>query len=257
MRSHLAAFSSIIEDRDLAADVLSAPNGMFLFRIFAWYDIMLSACSKDYRAPHLSGPYFFPLSSDDSGVEGIMGCPDEIILAISDTCHLRHRMKYQPESLSLAEIQLRASEIESRIRNYSSLRKWDGHASYNYVQHIIGSQCWAQASTIFLLRSTGMDPSGRRIANAVEEFQKLHAILEPGSEPDIQMVWPMFVVGCELKSQEGRSSAVQRMDLLFNQTYCGSWSMTKRMLNEVWSTNRSWEEILSSKDWENVDYLAL
>ncbi|KAK9368457.1 fungal-specific transcription factor domain-containing protein [Lipomyces kononenkoae] len=257
VRSHLAAFSSIIEDRDLAADVLSAPNGMFLFRIFAWYDILLAACSKDYRAPHLSGPYFFPLSAEDSGVQGIMGCPDELMLAISDTCHLRHNIKYSSEPMSFAEIQNRSSEIENRIRNYISLMKWDGRDSYNYIQHMIGTQCWAQAASIFLLRSTGMDPSGRRVAKSVEEFQKLHAILEVGSDPDRQMVWPMFVIGCELKSQADRTAALARMDELFNCTLCGSWRMLKDVLQEIWTKNRSWEEVLSSKEWENFDFLAL
>ncbi|KAK9317002.1 fungal-specific transcription factor domain-containing protein [Lipomyces starkeyi] len=257
VRSHLAAFSSIIEDRDLAADVLSASNGMFLFRIFAWYDILLAACAKDYRAPHLSGPYFFPLSTDDSGVEGIMGCPDELMLAISDTCHLRHDIKYNSEPMSFAEIQNRSSEIENRIRNYSSLMKWDGRDSYNYVQHMIGTQCWAQAASIFLLRSTGMDPSGRRIAKSVEEFQKLHAIMEVGSDPDRQMVWPMFIIGCELKSQNDRTAALARMDKLFIATHCGSWRMLKDVLQEIWAKKCSWEEVLSSKEWENFDFLAL
>ncbi|KAK9447070.1 fungal-specific transcription factor domain-containing protein [Limtongia smithiae] len=259
VRSHLAAFASIIEDRTLAAEILSAPNGMFLFRIFAWYDIILAACSKDYRAPHLSGPYFFPLSADDSGVEGIMGCPDEILLAISDTCHLRHRMKYNPDTLSLAEIQQRTGDIESRIRNYSGMRKWDGRESYSYVQHVIGSQCWAQASMIFLLRSTGMDPSGRRVAKCLEEFQKLHRILEVNSEPDRQMVWPMFVVGCELKSAEDRRRADERMDLLFQSTFCGSWQITKAVLHALWAKNgaETWEDVLSAPEWANFDYLAL
>ncbi|KAJ8101434.1 fungal-specific transcription factor domain-containing protein [Lipomyces tetrasporus] len=257
VRSHMAAFSSIIEDRDLAADVLSAPNGMFLFRIFAWYDILLAACAKDYRAPHLSGPYFFPLSTEDSGVEGIMGCPDELMLAISDTCHLRHSIKYNSEPMSFAEIQNRSSEIENRIRNYSSLMKWNGRESYPYIQHMIGTQCWAQAASIFLLRSTGMDPSGRRIAKSVEEFQKLHAIMEVGSDPDRQMVWPMFMIGCELKSQEDRNTALARMDKLFSATHCGSWRMLKDVLQEIWTKNCSWEEVLSSKGWENFDFLAL
>ncbi|KAK9240549.1 fungal-specific transcription factor domain-containing protein [Lipomyces kononenkoae] len=257
VRSHLAAFASIIEDRDLAADVLSAPNGMFLFRIFAWYDILLAACAKDYRAPHLSGPYFFPLSAEDSGVQGIMGCPDELMLAISDTCHLRHNIKYSSEPMSFAEIQNRCSEIENRIRNYTSLMKWDGRDSYNYIQHMIGTQCWAQAASIFLLRSTGMDPSGRRIAKSVEEFQKLHAILEVGSDPDRQMVWPMFVIGCELKSQADRTAALARMDKLFGATHCGSWRTLKDVLREIWTKNCSWEEVLSSKEWENFDFLAL
>ncbi|KAK9466362.1 fungal-specific transcription factor domain-containing protein [Lipomyces arxii] len=257
VRSHLAAFSSIIEDRDLAADVLSAPNGMFLFRMFAWYDILLAACSKDYRAPHLSGPYFFPLSADDSGVEGVMGCPDEVMLAISDTCHLRHTMKYAPETLSFVDIQNRVSEIESRIRNYSCLKKWDGRESYSYVQHIIGTQCWAQAAAIFLLRSTGMDPNGCRVAKCVEEFRKLHSILEVGTEADRQMVWPIFVVGCELKGQEERNQLTSRIEKLFGKTHCGSWKMTKDVLQDVWKKNCSWETVLSSKEWENFDFLAL
>ncbi|KAK9478150.1 fungal-specific transcription factor domain-containing protein [Lipomyces japonicus] len=257
LRSHLTAYASILENRELAADILATANGMFLFRIFAWYDILTAACSKDARAPHLSGPYFFPLTSDDQGMEMIMGCPDEIILAISDICQLKHDIKYNPEKVSFSYIQNRAYEIENRIRSYSNLKKWDGRESFDYVQHIIGTQCWAQAATINLLRSTGMDPSCRKIMKSVEEFRKLYALLSPGSGPDRHMVWPVFVVGVELRNSDQRAELGHRIDINYRKTCCGSWKQVKSILQQVWTVGKSWEEVLSGSDWDNLDFLAL
>ncbi|KAK9455294.1 fungal-specific transcription factor domain-containing protein [Dipodascopsis uninucleata] len=257
VRSHLAAFASIIKDRELASEVLIAPNGSVLYKIFAWYDILLSACSKDYRSPLITGNYFAPVDQVDDGLESLMGCPTDIMFAISEICQLRHTMKYNPERLSLADIQNQVSMIETRIRNYSSSNAWNGRESYNYVQQVIGSQCWAQAATVFLLRSTGTDPSGRRINKSVEEYLKLYYIMQPGSEIDRHMIWPLFVVGCELKVQQDQCKISDRIDNLFNITCCGSFRTLNSILSDVWRKNCSWEEVLSQKEWEHIDFLAL
>lgn len=255
VRSHLAAFSSIIKDRELAADVLAAPNGMYLFRVFAWYDTLTAACSKDSRALLVTGSYFFPLDAEDSGLEGLMGCPDDIMLAIRDIVQLRSEMKYN--RISLAEIQSSASNIETRIRNYRSVKKWDGRESYDYVQHLTASQCWAQAATIFLFRSTGMDPSNQRIAKSVYESMRLLKTMEVGTDADRHMIWPLLVIGCELKDEVDRNWFSNRIGQLFSVTHCETLKTLNGLLSEVWQKNTHWEAVINNDAWKNFDFLAL
>ncbi|KAK9474026.1 fungal-specific transcription factor domain-containing protein [Dipodascopsis tothii] len=255
LRSHLAAFASIIQDRDLAADVLAAINGNYLFRVFAWYDILTAAASKDHRALNVPGAYFFPSSTVDSGIEGVMGCPDELMLAIGDIVTLRHDMRYK--NVLYQEIQSRATDIETRIRNYRSLKKWDGRESFAFIQYMTASQCWAQASNIFLLRSTGLDPSNQRIQKSVEEFVRLYKSMEVGSDCDRQMVWPLFVVGCELKTAHDRQWLTGRIAELNAVVNKGSLKTLSNVLTDVWRENKSWEDVLSTDDWQKFDFLPL
>lgn len=247
-------FGLVCNDTKFYKSLMENEKKRSLVVVLSWYDTVSAITSPDCRLPYCA-PDCYGTNKDIVSTSKMMGCPGEIFKAMLKVCFMRHDLKMQPQEQdeSLLEDLLL---IKSELMNYRDYVSFDGDSD-DYALRLKGAQCWLLAVYITLMRT--VKPSGYEgvIQAAVLEFISVYGSMKSTSPIVTQMVWPVYAIGCECKSSVERGHLTVFMDTLYKNAQMGTLFSLKNVVEKVWKTRKSQEEVLTNWLDPGVDYLPL
>ncbi|OWB63416.1 hypothetical protein B5S29_g4394 [[Candida] boidinii] len=132
--------------------------------------------------------------------------------------------------------------------------------SYDYLERLMGAQCWSIATMIKLIEVCKKNEFYENdIQKLIFEFISIYSKLNSNSPIVTQMVWPVFIVSCLCKRDQDRKILKQFMERLYNTVKMGTVMTMIKIAEEVWITGCTSEEILAGNEWlaVGIDYLPM
>ncbi|CUM67142.1 uncharacterized protein PRCAT00004833001 [Priceomyces carsonii] len=251
-RFFFKVFASICQDQFLYDILMENEKKASLVVVLSWYDTVSAIVSPDCRLPFCS-PTWYGSSKDTISTSKMMGCPGEIFKAMSKVCFLRHDLKklIRNNDVSLLEDY---EDIKRELLQYRDYVSLDGK---NYSLRLKGAQCWSLATYACLNRTTRIGDWENNIRKIVEEFIDVYASMDSRAPVVTQMVWPVYAIGCECKTEYQREKLLSFMDTLYSTAQMGTLVSLKTIVLRVWETKLTQEEVLEEWLDANNDYLPL
>lgn len=248
-------FASLCQESDVYGLLMENDSQRLLVIVLSWYDTISAIVSPDCRLPFCS-PSWYGVYTDSISSIKMMGCPGEILRAISKVCLVRHELYSNKLDSSSDRIQQDYRAIKLELMSYREfVPLGSGGASFNLT--LKGAQCWSLAGLICLTR-TVKPPSWRmHIQRYIHEFVDVYGSMDPISPTVTQMVWPVYAVGCECTTDYERHCLLQFMDKLYTNAQMGTLYTLKQIVLHVWELGLTQEEVLSQWLKEGQEYLPL
>lgn len=254
-RYFFQVFATICQDEQFFATLMENDKKRSLVVVLSWYDTVCALVSPDCRLPYCV-PDWYGYVDDNISTAKMMGCPGEILRAMSKVCFLRHEMRHA-DSDSDSDSFFRESfdSIEAELLNY---RKYvalgDGK---DYCLRLKGAQCWALAVYIALLRVSPDNDSPARVQASVSEFLDVYVSMPSDSPVVTQMVWPVLQVGCVCRTNGDRIIMRDIMDKLYETAQMGTLTSLRWVVEQVWERGVSQEQVVAEWVDKDSEYLPL
>lgn len=249
----LKVFGSLCQDQDFYQSLMCNESKGSLVVVLSWYDTVAAVVSPDCRLPYCS-PDWYGLRADPVSTLQMMGCPGEIFKALLAVCFLRHEI----HSGSMVDDEHFQAELEDikdqllRYRDYVDFK--DGQ---DYALRLKGAQCWSLAVYVTLLRLFRNDDRNLAIREAVNEFIDIYGSMPSESPTVTQMVWPVYAIGCECRTDSEKDSLRLYMKTLYETAQMGTLASLTWVVEQVWKREIPQEEVLQEWLEEGVDYYPL
>ncbi|ODV96333.1 hypothetical protein PACTADRAFT_49693 [Pachysolen tannophilus NRRL Y-2460] len=261
-------FATITEDPLFKQVLGKIDQSQTFICVLSWFDTITAVVSPDCRLPYCS-PRCYGTKNDAISIAKMNGCPGEIFTCIAKICKLRRDIKYN--QIELDVLMKKYTEIKFELLNYreyvslqvvNQIENDDSiclKSEDKYDVRLRGAQCWALSSLIKLV--SVVKPEGYRviIQQLISEFIQVYHSMDPKSSIIVQMVWPIFNVGCECIEEHDKEKLRIFMTRLYQNAQMGTLFTLRKIVEEVWETGKTSEEILSGKEWlgSGIDYLPL
>lgn len=246
-------FGSLCQDTKFYQSLAENQNKRSLLVVLSWYDTVCAIVSPDCRLPYCN-PEWYGTYSDNISTLEMMGCPGEIFQAMSQVCYLRHEIHrglMNDDAVFHTEVEAIKQKL-FKYRDYVNFK--DGK---NYILSLKGAQCWSLAVYVSLLRLFRTPERQTVITSVVHEFIDVYGSMASESPTVTQMVWPVYAIGCECKSEFERSKLVHFMNTLYETAQMGTLDSLRWIVMQVWEQEKPQEEILVHWLGEGKDYLPL
>lgn len=255
-REFFKIFAGICKDPVFYNELLkTSDKRRSLAVVLSWYDTVSAIVSPDCRDPFCL-PQWYGKGTDDISTSKMMGCPGEIFVAMAEVCQLRNK-KYN-KLLSAEDKSVVYTRIRYSLVNYRDyVLGYDRDSMEPYMNRLKCALCWSLAVWITLNRVIEPDDYITTNQKLTTEFILTYDQMDPKSSLVTQMVWPVYAVGCECKTDWERSYLIRFMDNLYENTKMGTTASLKDIVLNVWDQGITQEEYLT--DWlgKGVDYLPL
>ncbi|CAK9441197.1 uncharacterized protein LODBEIA_P50660 [Lodderomyces beijingensis] len=255
-RDFFKVFAGICKDEEFFNDILSQNSKQkSLLIVLSWYDTVSAIVSPDCRLPYCM-PSWYGTVRDEISSSKMMGCPGEIFMAMSEVCTLRHKKFH---GILTTEDKSRAYQnIKYKLMSYRDyVPTYDEEASEDYMNRMKCALCWSIAVWITLIRVCEPVEAQAITSKLLAEFIDIYGQMDSKSAILTQMVWPMYAIGCECKTEFERSHMLIFIDALYENTKMGTIHSLREVVLKVWETNSSQEEYLLEWLSKGVDYLPL
>lgn len=262
VRTFFELFAAIVKDSSFSNYLGTIDESSILVANLAWFDTITAVVSPDCRLPYCEDTWYGTKDSPSSTTR-LMGCPGEIFTCISRFCKVRKQLKDSSLSsnnrLDLNELNSTFDSIRTDLLNYRDYVVLTSDIDEEEYQiRLKCAQCWALAVLINLYRL--LDPKAHStIHGFLNEFIATYNSMERTSPLVTQMVWPIFTIGCVCETEYQRRHFKEFIDDLYSQARMGTIHTIDMITQECWNTGKSWEEILSSKEWygSGIDFLVV
>jgi hypothetical protein len=251
-RYFLKIFASICDDEKFYNSVMSNDKVATIVVCLSWCDTIGAIASYDYRLPFCS-PNWYSSTNNVITSAKMMGCPSEILRAISRVCFIRHELNgMEPKR---EDIFVEYESIKQQLLNYREYVTFD-NGGEDYNLRLKGAQCWSICVLITLNRAMKTAAYQSGIRRLLHEFFHVYRSMNPLSPTVLQMVWPVHVIGCECKTKEERAQVVQIYDDLYKHTQMRTPTFMKEVAQKVWETNLTQEQVLEEL-LDGAEYLPI
>lgn len=254
-RFFFKVFSSVCQDTAFYNTLKENEKKHSLAVVLSWYDTVSAIVSPDCRLPYCDSKWYGSSFNGTISTAKMMGCPGEIFKAMSKVCLLRHELANglkTDRSLILNDYELTKINI-LKYRDYVDFR--DGE---DYAIRLKAAQCWALAVLVTLTKTVKPDVRyNLTIQSLLHEFIDVYGSMTPTLPVVTQMVWPVFAMGCECKTDFERQKLCVFMDTLYLNAQMGTLFTLKKIVLQVWDTGCSSEEVIQKWVDEGIDYLPL
>ncbi|KAI5962839.1 hypothetical protein CANMA_003614 [Candida margitis] len=238
VREFFRIFAVICKDSIFYNQVLKTSHKKrSLAVVLSWYDTVGAIVTPDCREPFCS-PQWYGRSNDDISTSKMMGCPGEIFVAMAE---------------DVAYSRIRYSLVS--YRDYVLTHEEDSNESY--PNRLNCALCWSLAVWITLNRVVEPEDYLATNQKLASEFIHTYDNMDPKSSLVTQMVWPVYAIGCECKSDWERSNVIRFMENLYENTKMGTTASLKEIVQQVWERNITQEQYLTEWLGKNVDYLPV
>ncbi|KAG5418834.1 hypothetical protein I9W82_003552 [Candida metapsilosis] len=255
-REFFKIFASICKDPVFYNELLkTSDKRRSLAVVLSWYDTVSAIVSPDCRDPFCL-PQWYGKGTDDISTSKMMGCPGEIFVAMAEVCQLRNK-KYN-KLLTSEDKRVVYTRIRYSLVNYRDyVLGYDKDSMEPYMNRLKCALCWSLAVWITLNRVIEPDDYITTNQKLTTEFIHTYDQMDPKSSLVTQMVWPVYAIGCECKTDWEQSYLIKFMDNLYENTKMGTTASLKDIVLNVWDQGITQEEYLT--DWlgKGVDYLPL
>ncbi|KAI5949897.1 hypothetical protein KGF54_005375 [Candida jiufengensis] len=256
-REFFKIFAGICKDQKFYDNIImTSDKRRSLSIVLSWYDTVSAITSPDCRVPYCL-PHWYGTANDTISSIKMMGCPGEIFTAMSEVCVLRNK-KYNNE-LTNEDATMSYSRIKVSLLNYRDyVLAYDQDSTSDYISRLKCALCWSLAVWITMNRT--IEPTNYISLNQklTDEFILTYDQLDPKSSLVTQMVWPLYVIGCECETETEKNYLIKFMDNLYENTKMGTTVSLKEIVLNVWEKNVNQEEYLI--EWlgnKGIDYLPL
>ncbi|KAI5962102.1 uncharacterized protein KGF55_003178 [Candida pseudojiufengensis] len=256
-REFFKIFAGICKDQKFYDDILmTSDKRRSLAVVLSWYDTVSAVVSPDCRLPYCL-PHWYGTANDTISSSKMMGCPGEVFAAMSEVCILRNK-KYNNQ-LTAEDATMSYDRVKYTLMNYRDyVSAYDQDSKEIYINRMKCGLCWSLAVWVTLNRvvePVNFIESNQKLS---DEFIATYNELDPKSPIVTQMVWPLYAIGCECKSETEKTNLIRFMDNLYENTKMGTTVSMKEIVLKVWELNISQEEYLT--EWlgpKGIDYLPL
>lgn len=249
-------FGAICLDPAVFASLRQDENKTSLVVVLSWYDTVAAIVSPDCRLPFCK-PDWFGTRNDVISTVHMMGCPGEIFRALYEVCTLRHEIHQQRLSDG-PEFAAAFQKVKLQLATYRDyVVLGDSTKSEDYVLRLKAAQCWSLAVYILLLRLFRTTQRQQAIQSAVLEFIDTYGSMPSASPVVTQMVWPVYAVGCECRTDFERQSLGRYMGTLYKTAQMGTLASLQWVVEQVWRRGSTQEQVLAMWLADGVDYLPL
>lgn len=256
VRTFFQLFSAIVSDSTFKVYLEKIEESSTLIVQLSWFDTITAVVSPDCRLPYCDESWYGDKDSVMSTSQ-LMGCPGEIFRCISKLCELRKCLKEQ--SLSSSEIQLFFNSVKDELLKYREFVIIPKESDESdIILRIKCAQCWSIAVLVNFYRLVKPEEKNT-IKGLILEFISVYESMESTSPHVTQMVWPVFTIACICETEFQRRSLRSFIDILYTNAKMGTIHTIGVIAEECWSAGKSWEDILSSKEWllSGIDYLVV
>lgn len=244
-------FSTIVQNRVFSDMLLRDKNLQTIVVTLSWYDTISAIVSYDCRLPFCD-TLWYSFEDDKINTGNIMGCPAEIFTVLSKVCSLRHELKRNSNDRSNLLNDFDALELELlAYRRYVPVDQ-------EYPTKLKTAQCWALAVYVVLLKTTQAEEYHAPIIKAlIHEFVDLYQTIDKKHPIFLQMVWPLYVMGCECQNVKEREKIMSFVTGLQSMVHVGTLDTLQDILNLIWEKGISSQEALHQNSSPDFDYLPL
>lgn len=255
-REFFKIFASICKDPVFYNQILkTSDKRRSLAVVLSWYDTVSAIVTPDCRDPYCL-PQWYGEAKDNISTSKMMGCPGEIFVAMAEVCQLRNK-KFNgllaSEDKNVAYTRIRYALVS--YRDYVLTFDKDSHETY--TNRLKCALCWSLA--VWITLNKVIEPENYIATNQklTNEFIHTYDQMDPKSSLVTQMVWPVYAIGCECKTDWERSYLTRFMDNIYENTKMGTTASLKEIVLNVWDRNITQEEYLMEWLGKGVDYLPL
>ncbi|KAG5363516.1 hypothetical protein CJU89_2693 [Yarrowia sp. B02] len=280
IRNHMYMYAKIVSQPDIRDFLITQNSGKFLINSYVWFDLITSAASHDSRAPFIVNPEMFDGTS--IGLNYMVNCSITTMQILYEVTVLRADFKAFQEDLAQSasytperSAQLRALWERGQALKRQLLIELHAECAAGYPEDSeehIGCKCWCMAVLVFLLRifKSCKPEVWADIRALCIQFMDLNLRLDPHNKVANMLVWPLFLVGCELKtatdfivrSEDGTVKNYQellraRVSRLRHSLGVGNWRTLQIILESCWKHEVDWEVHLSTGIWKQHDFMPI
>lgn len=255
-RQCFLVFDNIVSGDELLvhmAENTSNEDLISLIAVLSWFDCIAAITSYDCRLPLCQDEWF---GSDNSSfsLREIMGCPRQIFVILRAISEIRYKLRRNILTNNSISLRMSYDSLEARIVKY---REYviPGLEDDNYQCQLKCAQCWAIAAYVSLIRVISYNEV--MIKPLINEFLDVYGTLDQNDRIVTQMIWPLFIVGCECQNNKERLTWLSYIDSLYNITLTGVVSSTKKIVTDIWETQQPVEACIMAFASENKDFLPV
>ncbi|ODV57839.1 Zn(II)2Cys6 transcription factor ASCRUDRAFT_73097 [Ascoidea rubescens DSM 1968] len=237
-------------------------------------DALMAITSADCRLPLFEVNWMEFNDPGDNTIFEIMGCPAEIIECISKIAVLKHELTHIKNGnngdngnngnngnnrYNKVEKMEFYNDIKQRLVNYRDYMPLKRYSSESLLSLKV-VKCWTIAIHISLLNATKIENYKIIICNLVVEFFDILKQLQHPNVTTIQMVWVISTIGCECnKNSEYQKVIIDFLDQIYFVFKVGNVKTLKRILQNIWDSQTSWESVLQGKEWleSGVEFIII
>lgn len=256
VRTFFQLFGAIVKDSTFKAYLENIEESLTLIATLSWFDTITSVVSPDCRLPYCEDSWYGDRNSLISTSQ-VMGCPGEIFRCISKLCELRKGLKEC--SIDQVSIKNVFNSMKVELSKYKEYVIFSNETPEDeIILRIKCAHCWAIAVLLNLYRL--VKPQEKDILNVlILEFISIYGSMEPTSSHVTQMVWPVFTMACVCQTDYQRNNFRKFIDVLYTNAKMGTIHSIGVIAEECWNTGKSWEDVLSSKEWfgSGIDFLVV
>lgn len=256
VRTFFQLFSGIVKDSTFKTYLENIEESATLIITLSWFDTITAVVSPDCRVPFCDDTWYGDKNSSISTFQ-IMGCPGEIFKCIARLCELRKGLK--EKHLNKKQAHEIFVKVKNELLRYREFVLFANDTDENeIILRMKCSQCWSIAVlfNFYLL----VHPEEKEIVNGLLlEFISIYGSMESTSTHVTQMVWPVFTMSCACQTNYQKRHFRKFIDVLYTNAKMGTIHTIGVIAEECWATGKSWEEILSSKEWlkSGIDFLVV
>jgi hypothetical protein len=267
-RSFFEVFASVCHDDAFYHFLQENEKKQSLVVVLSWYDTVSAIISPDCRLPFCSPDWYGSCVRDSSGVSTakMMGCPGEIFKAMARLCYLRNVIHNDPTA-SRDRILMEYEAIKGELLRYRDFVTYEEDYDqgdyltakiHDYPNRLKVAQCWALATLVTLERTVRPSPSSQNvIASLLCEFIDVYGSMESTYPFVTQMVWPVYAMGCECRSNWEKTQLKKFIDTLYQTAQMGTLATLKQIVDRVWKNGETSDDIIATYFDEGIEYLPL
>lgn len=256
VRTFFQLFGAIVEDSTFKTYLENIEESSTLIVTLSWFDTITAVVSPDCRLPFCDDTWYGDKNSLVSTSQ-VMGCPGEIFRCLARLCELKKGLKegYIDQNRAGKLFQ----NVKKELLRYREFVLFTADTPEDeLVLRLKCAQCWSIAVLLNFYHAVYSQKKGE-INGLILEFISVYESMESTSTHVTQMVWPVFTMACACQTNYQRKNFRKFIDVLYRNAKMGTIHTIGVIAEECWETGKSWEEILSGKEWlkSGIDYLVV
>lgn len=239
-RYYFAKFADICKQPSVGEQILNDSQMRVVVAVLSWYDTVATVMTPDCRLLACD-PSWYGARTDEISTFRIMGCPGEIFQILAEICHLRCSHYHQA-----IDKDAYAKKLNNLIPDILRYREYVEVETNCDIVPMKCAQGWAVATYMTVLRilkgvENWKGDTSRKISLLVLEFLDLLQHLDPGNRYVCQMVYPLYIVGCECKGGT-REKWIKYLEDTHAITHSGALKTLSSVMSKIWAGERCpWE----------------
>lgn len=237
---YFATFANICKNARILKDIFQQDQMKALVATLSWYDIVATLMSSECRLLACDPVWFGDKNSDVSTIK-IMGCPGELFEVLADLCQLKSSSR--SGALDVLSFVEKLHDLIPRVVRY---REYVVIAEGKELSvRLKCTQCWAIAAYLAIRRLIKMAGAtllqdSELVTLLVREFLDVFLTLDPKNRAVSQLVFPMYLVGCEC-NEAFKQEWIDLYDGLHVAAHSGALRTLRKAVEQSWnSQDYSW-----------------